>query len=142
MNDGEQACLVAVPRTSCEVDELVNGREYRFRVRALSGAGWGEWSSYSDIVIPRREATIMITGARDGRRVQVAGMTTGLVGETVTPWVRLAGQSRYRVGEGTRTVDAQGTFTWDRVTGKKTYVYFRAGDDVRSTRVVIPARQR
>lgn len=30
-----------------------------------------------------------------------------------------------------------GTFTWQRKTGKKIYVYFRADDDVRSKRVII-----
>jgi hypothetical protein len=38
-----------------------------------------------------------------------------------------------------QTVSADGAFTWQRVTGKKTYVYFRAAD-VRSNRVIIPAR--
>jgi hypothetical protein len=37
-------------------------------------------------------------------------------------------------------VDAQGDFTWQRRTGKKIYVYFRGVDDVRSKRVIIPAR--
>jgi len=36
-------------------------------------------------------------------------------------------------------VSADGTFTWQRVTSKKTYVYFRSGD-ARSNRVIIPAR--
>ena len=32
------------------------------------------------------------------------------------------------------------TFTWQRMTGKKVYVYFRASDGVRSNRVIIPAK--
>jgi hypothetical protein len=37
-----------------------------------------------------------------------------------------------------QTVSDDGTFTWQRRTGKKTYVYFRADGDVRSNRVIIP----
>lgn len=40
---------------------------------------------------------------------------------------------------GVRTVAEDGTFTWQRVTGKKTYVYLRAGE-VASNRVIIAAR--
>ena len=82
----------------------------------------------------------MIIGSRDGRQVRVAGVTTGLVGAQVTPWVRFPGPKPYAPGSGVRTVDAQGEFTWQRRAGKKVYVYFRAGDEVRSNRVIIRPR--
>ena len=56
-----------------------------------------------------------------------------------------SGQARDTEGEGVRTVSADGAFTWQRVTRKKIYVYFRAASSgetvgVRSNRVIIPAR--
>jgi len=131
-------CLVPVSSLSCEVSDLRNGEEYSFRVRALSGAGWGLWSD-PVLVTPAVEKSIVVVGAREGKRVVVEGETTGLVGAEVTPWVRFPGPHSYEAGTGVRIVSANGTFTWRRETGKKVYVYFRA-DEVRSNRVIIPAR--
>ena len=126
----------------CEVSGLTNGVEYSFRVRALTGAGWGAWSSPVTVVPepPAPEPSILISGMRDGRSVVVLGETTGLVGEQVTPWIRFPGQTGYSAGVGVRTVAGDGTFTWQRRTNRKTYVYFRASDEVRSNRVIIPAK--
>ncbi len=77
---------------------------------------------------------------RDGRAAVVNGVTTGMVGQRLTPWVRLPGQSGDTPQVSVRTVDADGEFTWQRQANKKVYVYFRAGDGVRSNRVMIPAR--
>lgn len=132
-------CLVPVGTTACEVSGLRNGVEYSFRVRALTGAGWGTWSE-PVLVTPVVVESILITGARDGRRVQVDGVTTGLVGAQVTPWVRFPGPQSYVAGTGVQTVSADGTFIWQRITGKKIYVYFRASDGVRSNRLIISAR--
>ncbi len=135
-----------VPATSereqmCRIEPLTNGEEYRVRVRALTGAGWGAWSESVTVTPqpPEPARSIVITGAREARSVVVDGIATGLVGERVTPWLRFPGPGRYRAGADVQTVSADGAFTWQRVTGKKTYVYFRA-DDVRSNRVIIPAR--
>jgi hypothetical protein len=136
-------CLVPATterEPTCRIEPLTNGAEYRLRVRALTGAGWGAWSD-SVTVVPLR-GTIVITGSRDGGSVVVNGVTTGLVGEQVTPWVRFPGPHRYEPGSGVRTVGEDGTFTWQRRTGKKAYVYFRSGDDIRSNRVIISARAR
>ncbi len=138
-----RSCLVST--VSCSIDGLANGTAYSFTVRALNGAGWGAWSAPSTPVTPVApvvEQSMVITGSRDGRQVRVDGVTTGLVGIEVTPWVRLPGQAGYAPGSGVRTVDADGEFTWQRKTNKKVYVYFRAGDDVRSNRVIIPPARR
>ncbi len=135
------SCLIPAAALRCEVTGLVNGQEYVFRVRALTGAGWGAWSEpVSTIPVPPQPGpseTIVISGSRDGRQVRVEGVTTGLVGAQVTPWFRFPGPGGYAPGSGVRTVDDQGEFTWQRRSGKKIYVYFRADDEVRSNRVII-----
>jgi YVTN family beta-propeller protein len=139
-----RTCLVASPATTCEVTGLTNGTTYTFTVRALNGAGWGSYSTPSAPVTPNAEAkkSIQIIGSRDAsdtRRVVVNGVTTGLVGAQVRPFIRFPGQSGYSPGTGVRTVAEDGTFRWQRRTGKKIYVYFTSGD-VRSERVIIAAR--
>jgi hypothetical protein len=140
---GGQSCLVAAPALTCTITGLVPGTTYTVTVRALNGAGWGPYSQPSAPFTPPSNRSIVITGSRvadDPRRVQAQGTTTGLVGATVTPRVKLAGQTEYTTGSGTRTVDAQGEFTWQRNTSKKVYVYFVATNGVRSKRVIINAR--
>jgi hypothetical protein len=136
------SCLVPAATLSCEITGLRNGETYAFRVRALTGAGWGAWSSSVSVVPdpPAPEPSILITGSRDGGSVVVSGATTGLVGERVTPWVRFPGPGGYVAGSGVQTVAADGSFTWQWATAKKTYVYLRAEDGARSNRVMIPAR--
>lgn len=132
------SCLVPAATLSCEISGLRNGVEYSFRVRALTGAGWGAWSDAVTVVPepPAPEPSIVISGSRSGNAVIVNGVTTGLVGAEVTPWVRFPGPHSYEAGSGVRTVAADGTFSWQRQTRKKIYVYFRAGE-VRSNRVII-----
>jgi len=82
---------------------------------------------------------------RDRPGVIVDGITFGLPeGMRVTPFVKLPGQLQYSPGTGTRTVtlsgDGQGSFTWQRRTGKKVYVYFLADNGERSRMVTIPGR--
>ncbi len=141
---GDRSCLVTVPALTCTVSGLTNGTSYTFTVRALNGAGWGSDSAPSNAVTPRAtpKPSIVITGSRDAadtRVVRVSGTTTGLVGEQVTPWVRLADQSSYTAGTGVRTVAADGTFAWSRATGKKVHVYFTHGS-IKSNTVVIASR--
>ena len=143
---GGATCLVPAPTTSCTIDGLTNGTAYTFEVRALNGAGWGSWSAASAPVTPKPSAakSILITGSRtivkDRPGVTATGTTVGLAGTTVQARVHVAGEVDYINGS-LRTVAPDGSFTWQRKTGKKVYVYFRSLDDpgVRSNRVVIPA---
>ena len=138
------SCLVKAPALTCTVQGLTNGTSYTFTVRALNGAGWGASSDASNAVTPQAVVTksIVITGSRDAsdtRVVRVTGTTTVLVGEQVSPWVRFPGQSTFTAGTGVRTVAADGTFAWSRVTGKKVHVYFTHGS-IKSNTVVIASR--
>lgn len=52
------------------------------------GAGWGPWSNPSSAVTTRA-VVIVITGRRvDRRTVAVTGVTSGLSGSMVVPWLR------------------------------------------------------
>ena len=140
---GAKSCLVKAPALSCTVTGLTAGVEYTFQARALNGAGWGVYSESSNAVTPSAPVrpSIVITGSRDASdagRIQVAGTSTGLVGERVTPFVRFPG-GEVSAGTGVQTVAADGSFAWSRKTGKKTFVYFAYGS-TRSNTVVIPAR--
>ena len=137
-------CLTKAPATTCEITGLVNGVAYSFRARALNGAGWGSPSAASAPVTPRADRSLVITGARDAadaRYIRVSGTAIGMAGERVTPWIRFPGQTSYAAGTSRPTVSPDGTFTWQRLSAKKTYVYF-TGESIRSNRVIIPARQR
>lgn len=89
--------------------------------------------------------SIVIVGARttvSGKPgVMVDGQVTGLApGSTVTPLLRFPGQTSYTEGSARPVVQQDGSFTWQRKTGKKVYVYITSGDGkVQSNRVIIPA---
>lgn len=128
-------CLATT--TSCEVTGLTNGTEYTFQVRALNGAGWGDWSEASAAVTPR-SPTILITGARSGRVVTVAGTTTGIAAASaVVPWVRL-GEGAAQRGRVDARVGDDGDFTWQRRAKRAVQVYFMHGT-AKSNTVVISA---
>lgn len=141
-----RTCLVAAPALSCTVTGLTNDIAYTFSVQALTGAGWSSSSTSSSPVTPTPGVvkSITITGSREttsSKYITVTGRSTGLVGSRTVPYVRLAGQNAFSQGIGIRAIDAEGRFTWKRMTGKRTQVYFVAGD-VRSNTVTIDARVR
>ena len=137
---GGGSCLTAA--LTCTISGLTNGTPYTFTVRALNGAGWGAVSLPSNAVTPgaAKSKSIVIAGSRGTVKgkpgVIVEGTTTDLVAATVTPWIRFPGQAAYQRGSSTPAVAADGTFTWQRQTGKKVYVAFTSGD-TRSNRIVI-----
>ena len=141
---GGLSCLATARARTCTVEDLTNGTSYTFRVRALNGAGWSAYSQPSNAVTPSRtpDKAIVITGSRgaDGadRRITVRGTTVEMVGAVVTPFFRFPGESSFREGSTTRTVDADGTFSWSRKTGRKIHIYFEGGG-VRSNRIIIAA---
>lgn len=138
---GDRTCLVSAPVLACSVDGLTNGTAYTFRVRALTGAGWSASSEPSNAVVPRASAgpAIVISGSRDGKRIEVTGSTTGFgMGAILNPWVRLSGQSTYAQGSAQVLVSMDGTFQWGRTTAKKASVYMQTPDgSVRSNTVTI-----
>ena len=130
------SCLSA--DTSCGVSGLTNGTPYTFRVRALNGAGWGDWSRASSAVTPRA-STILITGSRTGRVVTVTGTVSDIAaGSALTPWVRL-GDGDVQRGRVDASVDTDGEFTWQRRAKRAVQIYFTHGA-TRSNTVVISAR--
>ncbi len=136
---GGQTCLTST--LTCTVTGLKNGTTYTFTVKALSGAGWGESSTPSNAVTPTAPPTptITITGSRDGQRITVTGTPMHLTSQTVRPWLRFPGETTYSEGAAVIPISANGSFTWSRKTGKKTYVYVAHGT-TRSNTVTIPAR--
>jgi hypothetical protein len=137
-----RTCLTTA--LSCTVEGLTNGTAYTFTVKALTGAGWSAASDPSNAVVPRASAgpSIMITGSRDGGRIQIGGTTTGFgTGGELVPWVRLAGQGIYSAGSRTILVGMDGTFEWSRRSAKRASVYVATPTgDVRSNSVTIAAR--
>lgn len=145
VNDVDSAsCTVPVASAAaleCAVTGLKNGSTYRFRVRAVSAAGFGPWSDWSAPVTPEAPPapqSIVITGSREGRLVTVRGTTTGLAGERVQAMIRFPGQTSFRPGV-LRLVNEQGRFTWQRQSGKRIFVYFMH-DDISSNRVIVDRR--
>ncbi|MBM3686093.1 MAG: hypothetical protein FJW85_03720 [Actinobacteria bacterium] len=89
------------------------------------------------------QPTVTIIGERttlNGRSgIEITGETTDLpVGTTLFPWLRLTGQTAFARGASAITPDAEGDFTWSRVTSKVARVYVATADGaVRSNRVTI-----
>jgi hypothetical protein len=82
---------------------------------------------------------ITITGSRDGQRITVTGTAMHLDGETVRPWIRFPGETTFSQGSAVIPIAADGSFTWSRKSGKKTYVYVAHGT-ARSNTISIAAR--
>lgn len=132
--------------TNAVVTGLTNGESYRFRVAAINASGTGDNSEPSNAVTPEAPLgkSILIVGERAEVRgkpgVVITGESTGFTaGSIFKPWFRFPGQTSFTEGSANITVASDGTFKWQRQTGKKLYVYVQAGDGTRSNRVIIPA---
>ena len=138
---GAHTCLVTAPALECEITSLTNGTAYTFSVKALTGAGWSATSEPSNAVVPRASAgpSIVITGSRDGRRIEVSGSTTEFgMGGVLNPWMRMPGQSSFTKGAAQILVSMDGTFAWGRRSGKQVSVYVATPDgSLRSNTVMI-----
>ncbi len=142
---GGRVCLVASPATRCEVTGLTNGVAYTFVVKALTGAGWSMASEPSNAVTPTPvvQPSIVITGSRGdvqgGPGILVSGTSTGLgIGAILHPWTRFPGEVGFRQGIAKILVSTEGTFEWQRRTGKRVSVYVQTADrSLRSNPVTI-----
>lgn len=143
-NAAGQAVLTATPKTGTTL------AQWKTPYTPPTGAPAPVVSAAAEIGVGEApgDASIVIAGEREGRRIVVEGVTTGLAeGTVVRPWIRFPGQTSYTQGTAQRTVaivdqDQQiGEFAWQRRTGKRTAVIFRTEDGtVSSTRIIIPAR--
>ena len=134
---GGRSCMTST--LTCEVSGLTNGTTYTFTVKALNGAGWSPASSPSNTVTPQAapKPSILISGSRTGSTIQVDGTTIDLTG-TVTPWVKLPGQTSFTEGSARPTI-TDNAFTWSRKANKRISVYITHGD-VKSNTITIAAR--
>ena len=88
--------------------------------------------------------SITITGSRttvSGKPgIKIEGVVSGIEdGKTVVPYFRFPGETTFSEGTA-RPVITDGSFTWQRKTGKKFYAYVTNDDGaVKSNRVIIPA---
>ena len=134
---GGRTCLTTA--LTCTVAGLSNGTAYTFMVKALTGAGWSESSAPSNAVIPTRrvQASILISGIREGNRLVVTGRATGLdPATTVSPFVaRSTGD--FQVGASI-AIGVDGSLAWSRRASKGVVwrVYMISGE-VRSNTVTI-----
>lgn len=136
------SCLTTA--LSCKITGLTNGTAYTFSVRALSGAGWGAWSSPSAAVTPRvaDRASIVIAGSRGdnpaAKVVTVTGRSNLANGTPLRPWVKVGSQPDFRPGLTTVVTSDTGAFEWSRRAARSITIYVRTLDgSVMSNRITI-----
>jgi len=138
---GGFSCLVPATQTSCTLRGLTNGTTYQVRVRALSGAGWGDWSQGVEATPraskPDDPVIVTATGAREKRWVRVVAKVEGPASSTPVLMVRLPGQRSYRPLRVDPVKSTADRTVWKWRVGKRVSAYVQVGD-VRSERVVIP----
>lgn len=116
-----------------------------FYVRPMRAFGDGQFVASQPTEEVTGERSLFIVGDRavvDGKdRVIINGQSDGYpAGTILKPWLRFPGQTSYAEGNVEITVRQDGTFTWSRKTGKKTYVYVKTTDGTTSNTVIIPAK--
>ena len=112
-----------------------------------AGAAAPKVSAVSAVTVGEGPVTksITITGSRttvSGKPgIKIDGVVTGIEdGKTVIPYFRFPGETTFAEGSA-RPVITDGSFTWQRKTGKKFYAYVTNDDGaVKSNRVIIPAK--
>lgn len=105
-------CLTSA--TSCMVEGLENGTDYRFMVEARNETGWGPASGFSNSVTPA-EPSLSIDVVRRANSVILSGVSQGLPpGTTVGIWIRLEASSTFSPGLRFAEIAADGTFAWQR----------------------------
>lgn len=132
-------CLVTASARSCQVEGLTDGQTYEFQARALTGAGWSGWSELSNpITVPGGpDISIVTSGSRESRRVEVTGVVSGLdAGAVLRPWVRLRGQKQFTQGRARIVVDESGEFTWSRRARRVVQVYVATPDAQATSNIV------
>lgn len=136
---GGRTCLVSAPALTCNVTGLTNGTAHTFTVKALTGAGWSASSEPSNAVVPRASVkpSLVITGAREGKRIVVAGSSTGLErGALLTPHVARSLEA-FRAGS-PFLMGADGSIAWSRrASAAVVWRVYLAADGVRSNTVTI-----
>lgn len=111
----------------------------------VTASAGGVAASAAITVTKPAQQTMVIVGERttvSGKPgVRIDGQTTGLApGSAVVPWFRFPGQVTYSQGSARPVVQSDGSFTWQRKTGKKLYAYVTFDDGkVQSNRVIIAA---
>lgn len=95
---------------------------------------------------PAVERSIVIEGERGEVKgksgIRIIGRVMGLAdGVRVVPYIRFPGQTTFSVGSARGPEVAFSTFAWQRLTGKRTEVYFTSEDGtVTSNTVIVPAK--
>ena len=118
--------------TECVIAGMSPGT-YTFRVQALSGAGWGPWSEWSEAVtvVQPVPASLAVTGSRQGPRLTVRITSTGLAeGTLVTLHVRPATSAAFAAQAKPIALTAAGGASWSRVwrDRRPVQVYASAGE--------------
>ena len=74
--------------------------------------------------------------------ISIEGLAEGFRDNaSVRVWFRFPGQTEYSEAAGRPSTTTNGTFTWQRKTGKKVYVYVTSmNTEIKSNRIIIPAR--
>ena len=106
-------------------------------------AAFGDSTASVSVGVARSIVIVGERGTVSGKPgIVVDGTTSGFAeGDVVVPWIRFPGQTTYTEAAARPVIGADGTFNWQRKTGKKTYVYFTSLDgSVRSNSVIIPAK--
>lgn len=108
-------------------------------------ASFGNVRAVVQVTIAQPQS-IVITGERatvSGKSgIRVEGQATGFgPGAKVIPWIRFPGETSFTAGSARPGINADGSFTWERKTGKRISVYVTSEDgSVRSNTVTIAAQ--